>query len=84
MRFGCSSGALLLGTALALALAGLAGLSQPALVLRVKLVLAGYLKRRTGTGLVTKRAGYFLLLFPVSALPGWLFHWLNLFLQLWV
>lgn len=77
-------GGLLLGAALALALAGLAGLSQPALVLGLTLVLAGQTERRTGTSLVSKRPGYFLLLFPLSALIGWLFHWLNLFLQLWV
>lgn len=77
-------GGLLLGAALALAFAGLAGLSQPALVLGLTLVLAGQTERRTGTSLVSKRPGYFLLLFPMSALLGWLFHWLNLFLQLWV
>lgn len=77
-------GGLLLGAALALALAGLAGLSQPALVLGLTLVLAGHTERRTGTSLVSRRPGYFLLLFPVSALLGWLFHWLNLYLQLWV
>jgi hypothetical protein len=77
-------GGLLLGAALALAAAGLAGLSQPALVLGLTVLLAGHLERRIGTSLVSKRPGYFLLLFPVSALLGWLFHWLNLFLQLWV
>lgn len=77
-------GGLLLGAALALARAGLAGLSQPALVLGLTLVLAGHTERRTGTSLVAKRPTYFLLLFPVSALLGWLFHWLNLYLQLWI
>ncbi|MGE5155058.1 MAG: hypothetical protein ACM3ST_13710, partial [Bdellovibrio bacteriovorus] len=77
-------GGLLLGAALALVLADLTGPSLPALILGLTLVLAGHTERRTGTSLVTKRPGFFLLLFPVSALLGWLFHWLNLFLQLWV
>lgn len=77
-------GGLLFGAAVALALAGLPGASQPALVLGVTLALAGQTERRTGTSLLTKRSGYVLALFPVSALLGWLFHWLNLFLQLWI
>jgi hypothetical protein len=77
-------GGLLLGAALALALAGQAGLSQPVLVLGLTLGLAGHTDQRTGASLLTKRPGFVLLLFPVSALLGWLFHWLNLFLQLWV
>lgn len=77
-------GALLLGAALALALAGLPGVSQPTLILGLTLGLAGDTKRRTGTSLLTKRPGYLLLLYPVSALIGWLFHWLNLFVQLWI
>ena len=58
-------GGLLLGVALALALAELAGLSQPALVMGLTLVLAGHTERRTGSSLLSKRPGYFLL-----ALPG--------------
>lgn len=41
-------------------------------------------QRRTGSCLMTRRPGYFRSLFVASLAAGWLFHWLNLFLGLWV
>lgn len=41
-------------------------------------------QRRTGGALMTQQPGYFRSLFAASLVAGWLFHWLNLFLQLWV
>jgi hypothetical protein len=41
-------------------------------------------QRRTGSCLLTQRPGYFRSLFAASLVAGWLFHWLNLFLQVWV
>ncbi len=40
-------------------------------------------ERRTGTCLLSQRPGYFLRLFGLSLIAGWLFYWLNLFLGLW-
>jgi hypothetical protein len=40
-------------------------------------------ERRTGSSLMSRRPGYFGSLFLASLVAGWLFHWLNLFLQLW-
>jgi hypothetical protein len=60
------------------------GASQPLLILGLTLLLAAHTEWRTGISLVNQRPGYFLLLYPASALLGWLFHWVNLFLQLWV
>jgi hypothetical protein len=41
-------------------------------------------ERRTGTSLLSERRGYFLRLYPISLLAGWiLFYWLNLFGQCW-
>ncbi|WP_295886844.1 hypothetical protein [uncultured Thiohalocapsa sp.] len=41
-------------------------------------------ERRTGSSLLSQRPGYFRSLFAASLAAGWLFHWLNLFLKLWV
>ncbi|WP_462331346.1 hypothetical protein [Thiohalocapsa halophila] len=41
-------------------------------------------QRRTDSCLLSQRPGYFRSLFAASLVAGWLFHWLNLFLQLWV
>jgi hypothetical protein len=76
-------GALSVGAAVAAALANLPGLSQPLLVTGLTLLLAADSERRSGSSLVGTRPGYLLLLYPASALLGWLFHWLNIFLQLW-
>jgi hypothetical protein len=40
-------------------------------------------QRRTGSSLLSQRPGYFGSLFLASLVAGWLFYWLNLFLQLW-
>jgi len=40
-------------------------------------------ERRTGSSLLSRRRGYFWSLFAASAFTGWLFYWLNLYLQLW-
>jgi hypothetical protein len=76
-------GGLSLGAAITAALGGASGLSQPLLVLGLTLVVAAHVERRTGTSVVSQRPLWFALLFPVSALVGWSFHWLNQFLQLW-
>jgi hypothetical protein len=39
--------------------------------------------RRSGSCMMTARPGYFLLLFPVSALFWWFFEYLNRFVQNW-
>jgi hypothetical protein len=53
--------------------------------LAITLVLNADTERRTGASLISQRRGYFLLLFPVSLVGGWLFlYWINLFLGLWV
>jgi hypothetical protein len=39
--------------------------------------------RRSGTSLMTERPGYFLLLFPTSAVFWWFFEYLNRFAQNW-
>jgi hypothetical protein len=72
----------LAGAALA-ALGGYPAQSQPLLVLGLALVLAADTERRTGSSLLARRHGWLLLLFGASAALGWLFYWLNLFLQLW-
>lgn len=41
-------------------------------------------ERRTGRSLLGQHRRYFLMLFPVSLVAGWVcFYWLNLFTQLW-
>lgn len=77
-------GGLSLGAAITAALGGASGLSQPLLILGLTLSLAAHGELRRGTSLVSQRPLWFLLLFPVSALAGWLFHWMNQYLQLWV
>jgi len=77
-------GALAAGAAMAAAMGGMSGASQPLLVLGLTLLLAAHTEWRSGISLVRQRPGFFLLLYPASALLGWLFHWVNLFLQLWV
>lgn len=76
-------GLLCLGAAITTALAALPGLSLPLLLLGLTLVIGADTQRRTGSSLVSTRPGYFLLLFAASASLGWLYYWLNLFLQLW-
>ncbi len=39
--------------------------------------------KRTGRSMLTHETGYFLLLFPVSAVFWWLFEYLNRFVQNW-
>jgi hypothetical protein len=40
-------------------------------------------ERRTGNALLTRHRGYFWSLGAASLAAGWLFEWLNLYLQLW-
>lgn len=41
-------------------------------------------ERRSGQSLISQRRGYFLALFPLSLIAGWLFlYWPNLFVRLW-
>ena len=47
------------------------------------LVVNGLCFRRTGRCLLTRRTGFFLLLFPVSAIFWWFFEYLNRFVQNW-
>ncbi len=47
------------------------------------LVVNAFCRRRTGRCLMTDRPGYFLLLFPVSAVFWWFFEFLNRFVQNW-
>jgi hypothetical protein len=47
------------------------------------LLLNADTRRRAGACLLTKRPGYFAALLPAGALLGWLYHYLNLYLQLW-
>ena len=42
-----------------------------------------FTRQRSGTCLMTRRPGRFLLLFPVSAVFWWYFEWLNRFVQNW-
>ena len=47
------------------------------------LAMNGLAHRRTGRALLTHRTGWFLALFPVSALFWWLFEYLNQFVDNW-
>jgi len=47
------------------------------------LVVNALCRRRTGRSLMTDRPGFFLLLFPASALFWWFFEYLNRFVQNW-
>jgi len=76
-------GLLALAAAVIAAMGGSSGLSLPLLFFGLALTIAADTQRRTGASLLSTRPGYFLLLFPASAVLGWLYYWLNLFLQLW-
>ncbi|MCK9296846.1 MAG: hypothetical protein M0P70_17410 [Desulfobulbaceae bacterium] len=47
------------------------------------LVVNGLTRMRTGTCLLSSRTGFFLALFPLSALFWWFFEYLNRFVQNW-
>ena len=74
--------------ALLLAVVAADGAAVSAAIALVMLALAilanADTQRRTGSCLLSQRPGYFRSLFAASLVAGWLFHWLNLFLQLWV
>lgn len=57
------------------------GLSM--LLLGLVLLLNADTERRTGSCLISKRPGFAAALLPAGALLGWLYHYLNLYLQLW-
>jgi hypothetical protein len=66
-----------------LGLSGLVPESYVPLLGGLTLALNADLVRRRGQALMTARPAYFLALFAGGMLLGWLFHWLNLFLQSW-
>lgn len=47
------------------------------------LAVNGLTQARTGSSLLTRRPGFFLTLFPLSALFWWFFEYLNRFVQNW-
>ncbi len=47
------------------------------------LLVNAFTRQRSGTCLMTRRPGRFLLLFPISAGFWWYFEWLNRFVQNW-
>ena len=47
------------------------------------LTMDGLVFRRTGTSLIARSTGRFLLLFPTSAISWWYFEYLNRFVQNW-
>jgi hypothetical protein len=49
----------------------------------VTLMASAHTQRRTGSCMLTRRPGFFAALLPAGILVGWLYHWLNLYLQLW-
>ncbi|MCF7984221.1 MAG: hypothetical protein K9L70_07440 [Thiohalocapsa sp.] len=53
------------------------------ITLAVALLANADTQRRTGNSLIRQRPGYFFSLFAASLAVGWMFYWLNLFLQLW-
>ena len=69
--------------AVPLVLSGLVLESYVPLLVGLTLALNADLVRRRGQALMTARPAYFLALFAGGMLLGWLFHWLNLFLQSW-
>lgn len=69
-----------LGIGLAAALPEL-GLVLP--LLGLILLVNGHSQRRTGSSLLTRRPGFVAVMLPAGMLLGWLYHWLNLHLQLW-
>ncbi|MGA7978995.1 MAG: hypothetical protein WCA32_02060 [Chromatiaceae bacterium] len=75
-----------LGVLVALGAAGAASttIGLPLLFLGLALLLNADTERRTGSSLLTKRPAYFAVLFPASAVFGWLYYYLNLYLQLWI
>jgi hypothetical protein len=70
--------------AIAIAVAGLLpALGLPVLLLGLTLLANALTQQRTGSCLLTRRPGFVAALLPAGMLLGWLYHWLNLFLQLW-
>ncbi len=63
--------------------AGLQAYTFTPLWLGYILSVNGIIWKRSGTCLITRCPGRFLLLFPVSALFWWYFEWLNRFVQNW-
>jgi hypothetical protein len=70
--------------AIGTASAGSAALGLPLFVLGLTLLWNADTERRTRSSLLTRRPLYFAALFPMSATFGWLYYYLNLYLQLWV
>lgn len=60
------------------------GIGLTLFLLGLTLLLNGETQRRTGSSLLTKRPWFFVSLFAAGALLGWIYHYLNLYLQLWV
>jgi hypothetical protein len=91
--FGATQGALFptwgwVGTLLA-ALSPLAGrgpwsgFGLTLFLLGLTLLLNAETRGRTGSSLLSQRPWFFISLFPAGMVLGWIYHYLNLFLQLW-
>jgi hypothetical protein len=52
-------------------------------LLGLTLLLNAETRGRTGSSLLSQRPWFFVSLFPAGMVLGWIFHYLNLFLQLW-
>jgi len=74
-----------IGALLALTGAGVGsnGIGLAVLFIGLSLLWSADTQRRTGSSLLTRRPAYFAVLFPAGALFGWLYYYLNLYLQLW-
>jgi hypothetical protein len=74
-----------LGAPIALVATGLGstGIGLPILFVGLSVLWSADTQRRSGPSLLTRRPVYFAVLFPVSAIFGWLYYYLNLYLQLW-
>lgn len=77
-------GMVLLAGGVAMAADGVGTAGSALALLGVILLSNADSHRRTGNSLLDKRPGYLLALFPASLVLGWAYHWLNLYLQLWV
>lgn len=70
--------------ALCIAVAGfLPALGLAVLLVGLTLLANGHTRQRAGSCLLSRRPGFLAAMLPAGALLGWLYHWLNLFLQLW-
>lgn len=64
-------------------IAGLNGSGLIALLAGLTLWSNADTERRTGVSMISGRPGFVVTLLPAGAMIGWMFYWINLFLQLW-